>query len=691
MNKLLRLSFLFLLTLFAGVTSADKQSKSLAPAVAGEKHQETLFSLGQLGSKMLNEVTLESEGISMSTLPNTVLDVPVRYNQNSEGKINWNNGTKLVFTAKDNVTGIVIEAHNAQHASADKGSYDNGVWTGSLVVGDQLTLTAVDGINISSIIVLYNGEELTVEDAEVVDVKINLNITKKSWSTIGSPTGEVVGVVSSNTPDFDHYRFDIRCEEDPDQYITFNDLPSISGNIVCTSPEMGPYDLFKGQHYVLTAYAYDSPQYGVKPVAVEVYEILGEGKSPVVYNEEIAVKKVYLKENSQGLGYNVQGTSFDIEFTAPVSYVKAYWAKGMEGSTMFAASKKNDSGTFWTITMDESVLGQEGGISVNIIAQDMEGHQLKSACENTPYGISIQIDLSDEPEDSGDEEDDQPGDGDEESLSPIKLDITKTDWSTIGSDRGEVIGTATLSDEFTFDHMEFEIRCQEDTDQYITLSNLNTNGGKIVCFCWEGGHYDLYKGYHYSLIAKGFDVPYYGVAPVAVDTFEFVGTGIEPIIYSDLECVGLALEADELLYHGYKLVAREFDVTFSAPVSRAKAWLAAGFDGSIACEINKKSEDGTVWTVVLPESVMSDEGSLNLMIQAWDTSGVLAKGWNGDHAFDFNLFLDGSAPDDLRAIRVIENVFAQQKVYNLSGQRMGAGRMKRGQVYIVNGQKIVLK
>lgn len=1001
---------------------------------AGDKWQEKLFSNGDLGNKMIEVEKVEGTGVTMTakSFYNEMLDfnVPVRYNTNEEGKINWNSGTQLIFTAKDVVTGIVIDGDFAQFASADKGMYNNGVWKGTLAVGESVTLTANDGININSIVVLYNGDELEEEEVDEVTVEINLDITKTDWSIIGKTNGEVIGTVSSNTPNFDHYMFSIICDDDADEFISFNDLLSIDGNIVCTSPTANGYDLFNGHNYTFTVFVYDSPQFGAVPVAAKTFKFVGTGKEAVKYNTEITVAGLGLTPNTSGVAdYNVSGDSFEIAFTAPVTNVQSFVAMGFAGYKNLTATQKSEDGTVWTLTLPESILNEEGAVNVQILAFDTDGNPLKVACADTPYAFNLMIDLSNEPiyapvmatitidgkvinlneeeavtittipkgslftyynmdqsihhvtwqidnvkvgasiksiadmvkgengvwtgETSslidynlanGDEYvikvvarnsvsnfsttnivDSRSysimGDADVASYSDVnfvsitpntndvideaptvitltfdaplasvtarynanqmdirdlgpctpnedktqwsytlsqdfldatggvvslrfaaidekgnrvctnkealpnpetveltfsyvtvfglpvptlvqdgksyptvaKLDfmnkagiglnqdnttatwkniviakdgvpmniaitesmfkiygdesvggtqltltlpdtlyageytvtvpafafmlgadqnnnysgnceftftatepapapkpylvvnLTKTSWATLGNQNGEVIGTAKLENADAFDHIEAEIRCVEAPSQYITFSNVNTNGGNIVCYTWEGGHYDMNYGYHYLLIVKAFDVPYYGVEPIATDTIEVVGAGSEAVKYSDVEVVKLELKENPLLYHGYDINGTTFDVVFSEPVRIVSAWGAMGFDGSLSFSAQKKSEDGTVWTIVMPETVLSLEGSINVMIKAWDADYLMSRGWNGEHAFDFNLSI--SPADDPTAIKSM-NIAADASVYTLSGVRINAAQMKKGDIYIINGVKV---
>lgn len=988
--------------------------------VTGSKWQEQIFAQNTPVAIPLN---IETDGVKLTSVGRefmgTVIDVS--YNMYEEGELDWKNGTQLVFTAKDNITGIVIDGQFKEFASATPGNYINGAWTGLVKAGETVTLTANDGINIHSIIVLYNGAELNVEDVDETDIDFDINITKTSWAHIGSANGETIGTVSSSSSVIDHYTVEATCEEDAGVYVTFVQIEGKDGKIVTYDPQ----NLWKGYHYTITVKAYDTPQYGALPIATKTYEFVGEGDAAVA-TVDIAASVTNLKEGVYGYVMPKDG-QVEVTFGAPVKDAKAWVAQGMEGSTNVTMTQKDAEGKVWMADMT-SFLSAEGSADLNVTAYDKEsGLQIKG--ENSdhsfsftiscnpeggeidipelatltigtetyvlseteaielgvyPAGAVIAINNTDEAikkvtyeivdnttneilksqgdlnkgEDglwraempksyelakghsysihvkalngmssftslvlyeynflvngtanvatyssvkivsvtpSTDEiiteatptitlvfsdviksltakailgqmdsrdipssaissvdgitwtvkvpegmisdgalsltfvavdaegnrvTDPQDGVGTPENcyvqygwastiglptpalaengktmesiekltftfdgiglnqdqatatwkdiviekdgvaldmtieesqfevlgedagnalvwtlpetlykgvytikvpayalmlghdlsnfysgaceftvtataetpaVGPeVILAITKTDWSKIGNQNGEAIGTALLKGAEVFDHIEAEIRCKEDADQYISFANLLTNGGKLTCYAWEGGSYDLNKGYHYTLTVKAFDVPYYGVEPVAVATYEFVGTGIEAVVYSDIDIAKVDLEEEPILFNGYKIDKTSFDVTFSAPASNVSCWLAMGMDGSVSCSAKKKSEDGTVWTILLPEDILSYEGSVNLMVQAWDASGVLAKGWNADHAFDFNLSIGTSDPEE-DAIKAIEMAYAGKPVYTLSGVRIKASQMKKGQVYIINGVKVLKK
>lgn len=275
------------------------------------------------------------------------------------------------------------------------------------------------------------------------------------------------------------------------------------------------------------------------------------------------------------------------------------------------------------------------------------------------------------------------------NASAIDADVificTKTNWSTVGSDRGEALGTVTLTNG-TLDHFEGEIRCDEDKDQYISLANAMSNGSTIYCYCWEGGSYPLNSGYHYTITIKAFDVPYYGAKPVATTTYKFVGTGNMATPYNDnIQLTKVDLEPNSLIMNGYNINGMSFDITFSAPVSAVSSWWAKGYDGTEMLTAVKKKGDGTVWTINLSSDILSAEGSANIQIQAWDAEGIQLRGDNGDHAFAINIVISDTSPTGISRISANDG-HRQSATYSITGQRT-PGSAKG--VIISNGKKVL--
>lgn len=262
----------------------------------------------------------------------------------------------------------------------------------------------------------------------------------------------------------------------------------------------------------------------------------------------------------------------------------------------------------------------------------------------------------------------------------ITINLTKTSWGQVGSDNGETLGTATLVNSEKFDHFEFEIRCEEDPDQYITIASSMSNPGDIVCYDPR----KLYSGYHYTLVVKAFDVPYYGVAPIAVEEYAFVGQGPAAPVYADITIESTTLKLDE--FGAYICDAPTFDVTFSAPVARARAWNAAGFDGSTPLDIVQKDAEGLVWTVTLPDVALgdaSDARSCNVNITAWDADDHQIKGTNGDHSIAYSIVIV-----EPTAIAAVQTDAHNAPAFTTTGQR--AGRHTKG-IVIRNGKKYIQK
>lgn len=319
--------------------------------------------------------------------------------------INCPDGKKRV-TAKDNLFNCLIIFNSTP--TFYRGTYTLTIPAGSLLSGDgrpcgEMTYTwnLTEGEEFTGTI--GGGEEGGEEGGEVGQnsVNITLDITKASWETLGYESGESIGTVTcDNESVVDHYSFYLTCDEDPEQFISFSDLNRTridngEHGIVCYTPT-GSYDLYSGQHYTLKVYAYDTPQYGAKPIGETTYHITGTGKQPIVYNTDIDIVSVGLEKNALGLGYDYASSTIDITFSAPVSGMKSWWAMGQDGSIAFTAKQKNALGTVWTITMTEDVASAEGAINVNFVATDSEGHQLKAACDNHPYAFNVVVSLNTE-------------------------------------------------------------------------------------------------------------------------------------------------------------------------------------------------------------------------------------------------------------------------------------------------------
>lgn len=263
---------------------------------------------------------------------------------------------------------------------------------------------------------------------------------------------------------------------------------------------------------------------------------------------------------------------------------------------------------------------------------------------------------------------------------------TKTTWATLGSSTGETVGTVEVTGMTEFDHIEAEMRCAEDPDQYITFINMYTTGGNLRCATGEGWQHNLYNGYHYTMTIKAFDVPYYGVQPVKTLEYKVVGTGITAPVFIDVNVTNVSLQRNSLYLNGYNMNGPSFDITFSQPLSEVEAWWAMGMDGSMALTASKKSNDGKTWTIMLPPGASSEEGSLNIQVTGWDANGTQIRGEGGEHSFAFNIVVNGT-PTGINNMTDNANAYSS-KAFNLCGQSVS--KTTKG-IVIVNGKKILNK
>lgn len=263
----------------------------------------------------------------------------------------------------------------------------------------------------------------------------------------------------------------------------------------------------------------------------------------------------------------------------------------------------------------------------------------------------------------------------------ITFNCTKSSWATLGNQEGESIGTVTLNGYSIFDHFEAEIRCAEDPDIYITFANCNTNGGELICYTWEGGKHDLYKGYHYTITIKAFDLPYYELPPVVTETYDFVGSGKTPIQYSSVTVTNVKLPRTDMIAYGYIPQGSSFDVEFSEPVSRAEAVWEQIRTGVTALPVTQKSSDGKVWTVSTSLIYLETNEIANLMITAWDKNGLQMHGIE-NHSYPVNLVK--GVPTGI-SDNIADGSNMGNNMFNIAGQRINS-KPQNG-IYIVNGKK----
>lgn len=288
-----------------------------------ELRQESVFALGDLGQDMLEDFALNAGGVSMSTESyydeKMDFDFPVRYNQCDDGKINWISGTKLIFKAKEKIIGLRVGGDFVESVTADKGIYERGLWTGCIEEGDSLVLTANGSVGVEALTVYYDmqdeeyltaleamdsvpeNSELAIIEASsdslghVTDVMsivrsmdLHLNIAKRDWSTIGSESGEVIGVITTDDQMLDRYTVTISSDSQYEKVLPSDQIKVVDGKIICTSPTSGGFDLYDGHEYTMTVYGYASSVNLNEPIAKKSFQFMGSGKSFFDVNYSVA-------------------------------------------------------------------------------------------------------------------------------------------------------------------------------------------------------------------------------------------------------------------------------------------------------------------------------------------------------------------------------------------------------------------
>lgn len=270
----------------------------------------------------------------------------------------------------------------------------------------------------------------------------------------------------------------------------------------------------------------------------------------------------------------------------------------------------------------------------------------------------------------------------------IHFNCTKTDWSTIGNEDGEVIGTIRIEGADTFDHFVIGMYCDEDPEQFITFAGVRENGGELRCYTWQGGTNDLNAGYHYRILIEAYAFDY-SLKPFAYTTYKVTGTGKPVGVYCDVRLASVNLKPNDYGQNSYNLNGNKFDVTFSDAVSNVSAWWAQGFaGGSLALETTKVSD--TKWTIHLPNELLSEEGSLSIMITAWNADGVQVRGENSEHTFSVQVFAGGGSSTGINAAPAVPNESVSAAGYDLVG-RPAATESRGNGIVISNGKKTIKK
>lgn len=331
----------------------------------GEKWQEVLFEAGV--TSVTIPYTAETEGMSIKTEGRDFMGMTldVAYNTYGENELDWNNGTKLIITAKDNISGIVFDGQYVGFASADKGNYNNGVWSGALMAGETLTLTANDGILVKKITVLYNGDELKTEEIEEEEGKITV-----AWPAQNEVIASIAqgGTLAKFTTNKDYAIVTIALKNDNPFYASHDlQVRMYDGKIIgegvakdiehlvtTAVPNEKSFQLFKGDSYTLVLKGFlnywDVPD---NYDAIAEIKIIGDG---IEHTPVSAVKLVDMTPAGTPLEPGkmlINGGKVTLTFDGAVESVTAVNARGMEGSTTYKGVKADEEGKVWEVSFGD--------------------------------------------------------------------------------------------------------------------------------------------------------------------------------------------------------------------------------------------------------------------------------------------------------------------------------------------------
>lgn len=458
------------------------------------------------------------------------------------------------------------------------------------------------------------------------DPAISLKITKTNWSSIGSKDGETIGSVSCNIDPFDHFEAEIRCSEDPDQFIPFSNIFSRQGNLVCYSFEGGNFPLNKDYHYTLTVKAFDVPYYGVQPKATETYSFVGTGEKAKEY-ADISIT-TNLEVNAQGLGYNMPSDGIIVvTFSSAVNNPKAWAALGMDGSHNLSVYSIGNEGRTWGIDISE-YKDEEGGVDIHITAYDVAtGNQIRGQDGEHSFAFAIFCSASTDTPTIPIE----PTDPSDPSTPTTPTYYYKSYVSVNGNDynlfespfvswdkfpEGSVVRFET--DDPSIVKVSYEIVDITKNEVLKSLADLSLGSNGIWSVeapkdyvCLDGHTYEL------KLYARNSNSAMITTNIVYSLFMTINGTTSTGPVLSNIKFSSIDPDTDKLLA-GPTTVT----VNFSEPPTTVEAWAARGMNTKVDLKTSKK---GNSIQIDVPEEVMIG-GTCSIFVRAKDSDGNIIGG-----------------------------------------------------------------
>lgn len=606
-----------------------------ANAVVGDKWQEVIFKSGE--TNVTVPVTFETEGISLSTVGRTIDNggtLDVNYNVYEEKEIDWNNGTKLVITAKDKVTGIVMEGKDVAFASADKGEYSNGSWTGELSAGETLTLTSNDGIQIKKITVLYNGAELEEvgEESKAGTITIQYPTEGMTWATFNNGNklvtftttksyAQVIIDIEDQDPAFDNiYKFPTRMVDNNGE--KSDNLHVGENTITALTADAKPYNFFKGHTYKMIVRGYVNmwdreEEYD----AIAEVTFIGDGKEAETLSD-VTIDKVF---PASGTALPEGPRTIDLTFSAPVKTLKAIMPKGMDGSTSYACTKVDEAGISWKIDLGnlsvESEDGTESSFELQVSGTDTDDNVLNLGA-NAARALILSYTVSKNAQEPEPEQKPEPKP--EDAGAALVVDGKEIALSTeVATEFGELPAGSVFKYVVTKEDtktVQFQILNVTTGEMLKTMAMKQDANGLSGSVEFELPlKYDLAKGHEYEAQFKEFNAVN-GLtikAPTAEANYKFTGVA-DVAVYSTVKVVSVVPSISEDIND----LDTPITITFTEAIASLDVTAVLGQMSAVAVDAANitPNEDKTAWTVTLDNSYVSS-GTIQLNFVAIDNDG----------------------------------------------------------------------
>lgn len=386
---------------------------TVSSSITGNAWNETIFSSTTWASKAdaPDPIVINTNAVQMTTVGTTFMGEPMNidFDTYETKELNWKANTQLVFVpmGDNTITKIIIvptadSKTSLQNASATLGTYTNGVWTGELNATASLSLTAGEGINISKIVVCYNGDEgegTTDEDNKPGTITVQWPVENQGINRITDG-----GVLAKFTTDKYYDQVTVELRNVNSNYHNLYDLPVRymdklqPGEHTCTTSTPGTSDTggnpawvaYNGDAYELVIKGYAS-YWDTDYDAMVVVPVRGESSKEHEIMSNLNLVKI-TPETATELNMGApraqvtmaRDNVITFEFSGALSSLSAVRPGSLIGGIselpLVSAPVEGSDNKIWTVTIPQTELydnynpGEDYNFEIS--AKDTEGHSL---------------------------------------------------------------------------------------------------------------------------------------------------------------------------------------------------------------------------------------------------------------------------------------------------------------------------